>query len=268
MEKISLVDNNLKVSKFIYGTSRIHHIFSKKERQKILSEAIECGFTHFDTSPLYDYGIAEKELGILTKSHPNITITSKFGIYAPGKTQKSDWEIYVRKSGGKLIPALSRVEKNFDTKMARKILTSSLRRLNKECIELFMLHEPPENFINLSETLDSLNHLKSPGLIREFGVSGRWITLKQIYLKAPEILKVVQTRDEEGVPFADLEKFNGITRFFAYGNGKSSPYAELSYLDRIRFALRRNICGAIIVSTNKVNRISQYDKLLGIQSDS
>jgi aryl-alcohol dehydrogenase-like predicted oxidoreductase len=262
VEKILLGDSNLQVSKFIFGTAKIHNILSGKERRRILGATVDCGFTHFDTSPLYGYGIAEKELGLIAKSHPNITITTKYGLYGPGRMQKPEWETYARKVGGKFFPLLSSVQTNFDVKHAYQSLQSSLRRIRRDYVDLFMLHEPLEELNNLSETLDFLTTLKSRGLIRNFGVSGRWKSIEQIYLEAPNILEVVQIQDEAGIPLKDLEKFTGGSRLVTYGYGDLLTPSGLSYLDRIRYGLARNKGGAIIVSTNNLDRVEQYGKLL------
>ena len=262
MEKILLVDSNLQVSKFIFGTAKIHNIFSGKERRRILGATIDCGFTHFDTSPLYGYGIAEKELGLIAKSHPNITITTKYGLYGPGRMQKPEWETYARKAGGKLFPLLSSVQTNFDIKHAYQSLQSSLRRIKRDYVDLFMLHEPPQELYNLSETLDFLTTLQSQGLIRKFGVSGNWKSIEQIYFQAPDILEVIQVQDEVGIPFEDLENFTGGSRLVTYGYGDLLMPSSLTYLDRIRYGLARNKGGALIVSTNNLDRVGQYGKLL------
>lgn len=262
MEKILIGDSNLQVSKFIFGTAKTHHILSRKERRRILGAAIDCGFTHFDTSPLYGYGIAERELGLIAKSHPNITITTKYGLYGPGRMQKPEWETYARKAGGKLFPFLSGVQTNFDTKHANHSLQLSLRRIKRDYVDLFMLHEPLEGMHNLSETLDFLTTLKSRGLIRKFGVSGTWKSIEQIYLEAPNILEVIQIQDEVGIPLKDLENFTGGSRLVTYGYGDLVIPSSLTYLDRIRYGLARNKNGAIIVSTNKLDRVGQYKKLL------
>lgn len=262
MEKILLGDSNLQVSKFIFGTAKIHNILSGKERRRILGATIDCGFTHFDTSPLYGYGIAEKELGRIAKCHPNITITTKYGLYGRGRMQKPEWETYARKVGGKFLPLLSRVQTNFDVKHAYQSLQLSLRRIKRDYVDVFMLHEPLDELHNLSETLDFLTTLKSRGLIRKFGVSGSWKSIEQIYLEAPSILGIIQIQDEIGISLEDLENFTGSSRLVTYGYGELLMPSRLTYLDRIRYGLSRNKRGPIIVSTNNIDRVGQYEKLL------
>jgi hypothetical protein len=125
-----------------------------------------------------------------------------------------------------------------------------------------MLHEPLEEIHNLSETLDFLTTLKSRGLIRKFGVSGSWKSIEQIYLETPNILEVIQIQDEVGIPLGDLENFTGSSRLITYGYGELLMPSNLTYLDRIRYGLARNKGGPIIVSTNNIDRVGQYEKLL------
>ena len=262
MEKILIGQSDLQVSKFIFGTAKIHKILSGKERRKILNSTVEYGFSHFDTSPLYGYGIAEKELGLITKLHPNITITTKYGLYGPGRMQKPKWEIYCRKLGGKVFPLLTRVKKNFDIRLAYQSLHSSLRRIKRDYVDLFMIHEPLDEINNLYETLDFLTTLKSRGLIRKFGVSGTWQSIEQIFTKEPKILEVIQIQDGIDIPLENLLNFTGGSRLITYGYGELTKSSQLTYLDAIRHGLARNKSGPIIVSTNNIDRVCQYEKLL------
>ena len=58
----------MKISKFIYGTGGFH-CARENERINFLSEVVNNGFTHFDTSPLYNYGLSEKDIGIMIKKN-------------------------------------------------------------------------------------------------------------------------------------------------------------------------------------------------------
>ena len=76
-----------------------------------------------------------------------------------------------------------------------------------------------------------------------------------------------EIQDEVGIPLPDLIKLVGASRLITYGYGALSNITDLNYLDRIRYSLARNTAGAIIVSTSKLNRICQYQKLLEGQHD-
>lgn len=263
LKMLKLGSTNLWVSKFIFGTAKIHHVYSPKSRSRILSEAVANGFTHFDTSPLYGFGIAEKDLGRLIKDNPEITVTTKFGLYPPGKSGKSYLEIYSRKAIGRKFASLSCAQSDFDLDLAKKSLYRSLRRLNKESIELFMLHEPPEDLLQKSDILDFLLQSKQRGLIRNFGVSGNIQNLNQFFSPTMDFLEVVQIQETD---FAKLvQKLDVTTSICAvrYGVASSKEGKEIGYLQKLRNAVVQYPKNPIIVSTNKVDRLKQYEDLLG-----
>ena len=84
MKKIILPKTELAVSKFIFGTANLFSAGTNKKRQEILSAAVDVGFSHFDTAPYYGFGLAESDLARIFKEHPELTFTTKVGIYPPG----------------------------------------------------------------------------------------------------------------------------------------------------------------------------------------
>jgi len=259
---LRLGSTNLWVSKFIFGTAKIHRVYSLKSRSRILSEAVANGFTHFDTSPLYGLGIAEKELGRFIKDNPGITVTTKFGLYPPGKSEKSYLEIYSRKALGRKFTSLSCAQSDFDLHLAKESLYRSLRRLNKDSIELFMLHEPPEHLLQKSDILEFLLQSKQRGLIQNFGVSGNIQNLNQFFLPTMDFLDVVQIQEIDFANF--VHKFDGTMSIGAvrYGVGGFQEGKGIEYLQKLRNSVVQYPKNPIIVSTNKVDRLKQYQDLL------
>ena len=262
MDRISVGESEFHVSRFIYGTAKLHRIASAKERRRLLSASVYNGFTHFDTSPFYGDGIAEKELGLLAKLHPNITITTKYGLYSPGRLNKPNWEIYARKVGGKLIPSLSKPRRNFDVRMATRSLHASLKRISRDYVDIFMLHEPLDLAPNFSEILEFLKSMKSKGLIRKYGVSGTILSIENIYHELPHLIEIAQIQDEFNYSIEYLERYSIDNMLVTYGYNKQPFTSTTDYLDRIKYALSRNRRGAIVVSTNRIERLPQYAKLL------
>jgi D-threo-aldose 1-dehydrogenase len=262
MDRISFGDSEFSFSKFIYGTAKLHRIASAKERRRLLCAAVYNGFTHFDTSPFYGDGIAEKELGRLAKLHPNITITTKYGLYSPGRLNKPNWEIYARKVGGKLIPSLSKPRRNFDVRMATRSLHASLKRISRDYVDIFMLHEPLDLAPNFSEILEFLKSMKSKGLIRKYGVSGTILSIENIYHELPHLIEIAQIQDEFNYSIEYLERYSIDNILVTYGYNKGPFTSTTDYLNQIRYALSRNKRGAIVVSTNRIERLPQYEKLL------
>lgn len=262
MKMLKLGSTDLWVSEFIFGTAKIHNVYSPKSRSRILNEAVANGFTHFDTSPLYGFGIAERELGQLIKDNPEISVTTKFGLYPPGKPEKKNLEIYSRKALGSKFPSFSCAQSDFALDLARKSLYRSLRRLNKDSIEIFMLHEPPEDLIQKSDMLDFLWQSKQKGLIQNFGVAGGIQNLNQFLHSNPEFLEVVQVQEND---FCKLtQKLDLVTSICAirYGVANSKEGVEIDYIEKLRRGVVQYPSNPIIVSTNKIYRLRQYEDLL------
>lgn len=114
----------------------------------ILDFAVRNGVTGLDTAP--GYGTAEQVIGTFLKAHPgfrdNIEITSKL---PPGIL--SD------------IPQ----EKCFDN--MHESIIASLRRLNTDYLDVFLLHNP--SHVYNEYVVDALQLLKKEGLTKRIGVS-------------------------------------------------------------------------------------------------
>ena len=81
MIKIKIPNTNLIISKIIFGTGSLIKNFTKKKQLFILKKAVDCGFTHFDTAPLYGFGTTESYLGDILKKNLHLTVTTKVGLY-------------------------------------------------------------------------------------------------------------------------------------------------------------------------------------------
>src|SRR5262245_50530975 len=68
MKRVQLPGTEIVMSRLSFGTSRLHHVPSGKHRQSLLAAAFDAGFTHFDTAPLYGFGLAESDLGGFLKA--------------------------------------------------------------------------------------------------------------------------------------------------------------------------------------------------------
>ena len=55
----------------------------------LLEAAVAHGFTHFDTAPIYGFGLSERDLAPLLAAEPNLTVATKVGLYPPGGTQQT-----------------------------------------------------------------------------------------------------------------------------------------------------------------------------------
>jgi aryl-alcohol dehydrogenase-like predicted oxidoreductase len=113
-----------------------------------IERAIELGINFFDTADVYGMGRSEELLGKTLKGKDCI-IATKVG------NQVDD----------------SRAQKNFSGKWIRESIEGSLRRLNRDAIDLYQLHNPDPNAYKKGEVFDVMNRLKEEGKIRAIGVS-------------------------------------------------------------------------------------------------
>jgi len=107
--------------------------------------ALEAGYTHFDTAEIYADGHSEELLGIAVKESRNpreaLFITTKV---SPDHLQ---YDQVLRSCEG------------------------SLRRINMDYIDLYLIHWPPRPGMKLDEAFRALNQLVRDGKVKHLGVS-------------------------------------------------------------------------------------------------
>ena len=258
--KIIIPNTSLVVSKFIFGTSRLHKIFSKKERYNILKCAVDNGFTHFDTAPYYGFGLAEASLKEILKENSNLTITTKVGLYSPGGSNQNISNIWMRKISGKLFAKLSKPIVNFTINQAEKSLEENLNRLGKDCLDIFMLHEPSIDLLSTDEWKIWLENLIKKGKIKFYGLALNSKNLKTFIDKNDKkLFNILQIEDSLSKKEADILKDNNLPYQITYGYF-SKEKKILDFQNVIKKILNRNSTGAIIVSSLKQNHIEELSR--------
>jgi aryl-alcohol dehydrogenase-like predicted oxidoreductase len=153
----------LKVSEIGFGCGNIGGLMVRaplEERLAVVKRAMELGINYFDTAAAYGNGQSEKNLGeVLAAIKPAIIVATKFAINREDLTD----------IGGAV----------------RRSLEASLKRLNRDSVDIFQLHTPvavdqssgPRS-IGLQQVLgsggvsDALDRLRSEGLMRYMGFTG------------------------------------------------------------------------------------------------
>ena len=116
---------------------------------RIVGQALDGGCNFFDTAPGYGEGRSEELLGQALKGvRARVVICTKFGHSAEGST-------------------------NFDVAAARPALEQSLRRLQTDYVDVYLLHNPPAEIMDGNRTgiYEELELLKTEGKLRAYGVS-------------------------------------------------------------------------------------------------
>lgn len=148
----SIGDTDLKVSELSFGTWAIGGAWGKtndEEALKALDRAMEAGVNFFDTADVYGNGHSEELLAKATKGKEDqIYIASKFcragDIHDP---------------------------ETYSVKTVRNYLENTLRRLNRERLDLYQVHCPPFEIIKDGSVFEVLDKLQEEGKIRYYGVS-------------------------------------------------------------------------------------------------
>lgn len=187
MKKIELI-KGIESSVLGFGCAPILGSVDGKTSRRALELAFDLGINHFDLARSYGYGEAESFVGEVFKNRRDkIILASKFGIRANWKAQllrpakplirllrgrkkqptiKSPTEDIIKKSAD-----LFHTRLVIDSKQMIQSLECSLRALNTDYLDYFLVHEPVtsiENFDKLRNTADTLIR---QGKIRAFGLA-------------------------------------------------------------------------------------------------
>ena len=115
-----------------------------------LSQALHRGVTFFDTSSAYGNGHSEELLGRgLSPRRAEVVIATKAGYEA--------WDRPPDFSQAAIVASAE----------------SSLRRLRRDFIDLFQLHNPPLSALENGSLLEAMSRLKKAGKIRAWGLSAK-----------------------------------------------------------------------------------------------
>jgi myo-inositol catabolism protein IolS len=122
---------------------------SEADSIKLVHEALDLGVQVFDTAPIYGFGLSETRLGLALKG-------------------KRDRAFLISKSGVSW-QSTKRVDMTNDPKVTQQMLEDSLRRLNTDVIDLYMIHWPDER-VDIRRPMDVLARAKEQGKIRMIGL--------------------------------------------------------------------------------------------------
>ncbi len=165
MNRRSIAQTDVQLSALTLGTVKFGRNQSVKyptefdlptdeEIIKLLSRAKKNGISTLDTAPAY--GISEERLGaLLTNRHQWQIITKAGETY----DAKNDTSIY-----------------DYSAKALEKSLEDSLRKLNTDYIDCWMLHSDGNDLANLNdEVIEVFHRAKDRGLVRSIGASTKTV---------------------------------------------------------------------------------------------
>jgi myo-inositol catabolism protein IolS len=122
---------------------------SERDAVQLLEQAFHAGIRLYDTAPIYGFGLSEKRIGLAFQ-------------------QKREDVFYVSK-GGVTWDQNKRVDKNNHPDVIQKMLEQSLRDLNTDYIDLYMIHWPDERH-DIRPAMEVLTKAKAQNKIRFIGL--------------------------------------------------------------------------------------------------
>jgi len=263
MKSTTIPGTQLVCSRFIFGTASLFNAGSARQRKNLLDAAVANGFTHFDTAPYYGFGTAERDLSFTLKGNPHVTVTTKVGIYSPGGESQSDATIFLRKAAGRFMRSISKPIVDFSISRARGALEGSLRRLARERIDIYMLHEPQLDLLHTDEWQRWLETNTLAGKIGTFGLALTADRLEPFLRSKTKLGPVIQVPDSLESCEADVLGRYGRPMQITYGYVSAAQKKDSTLInDILRRALSRNSQGAVIVSTRRPERLQQYGIIL------
>jgi aryl-alcohol dehydrogenase-like predicted oxidoreductase len=175
----------------------------EKKALELLETAFDAGVRHFDVARYYGYGESEGILGKFAKSRRSqITITTKFGIEPPQRTNALRMAMQAGRKLVKYVPAargfLQRQAQglvktsSFNATDAQTSLETSLRELGTDYVDFFLLHDyvPSEN--SADELVAFLLQSVKSGKIRYFGLGTGIDSILTALQCQPELCGVFQ----------------------------------------------------------------------------
>lgn len=158
MRRERLGHSDVAVTEFGLGTAQLGDLYrpsSVAEAHEIVEAAWRGGVRHFDTAPLYGYGLAESRLGAAIREldRSEFTLSSKVGRVLTPKAGDSDFRW------------------DFSARGVRESLEQSLERLGTTYLDVGLIHDP-QGHVDwaIDEALPALEELKDEGLVRAIGV--------------------------------------------------------------------------------------------------
>jgi aryl-alcohol dehydrogenase-like predicted oxidoreductase len=276
VRKISIARTELAVSRLGFGTSSLHHLFFPPQRQRVLSAALDAGFTHFDTAPMYGEGMAERSLGKFAPGalRHSLTLATKIGWPAEILSEHFPPALYMKRvvtgvaNRVGLGPPSPR-KRALSAPDAEASLARSLRALRTDWIDILFIHEPGVEEIGaLQELAPWLQRQKASGRARWLGLSGAARSCASVAREMRGVFDILQVEDSlaerEADALRELEWPLQITYGYfrraarsAREGREAAPEGEAV----LAGALARNPAGMVLVSSRKPERLRAMGRL-------
>jgi aryl-alcohol dehydrogenase-like predicted oxidoreductase len=136
---------------------------------RVIQRALEMGISLIDTADAYGGGQMERLIGRAIVDRRDVVVITK------GGTDRTT----------------SPPRKRFDSAYLRERVEASLRRLAREPIDVYLLHNPSQNVIENGDAIDQLLELKKEGKIAHWGLTSGDIDVgRAALLRGAEVIEL------------------------------------------------------------------------------
>ncbi|WP_203432837.1 aldo/keto reductase [Jiangella asiatica] len=158
-----LEPSGLSLSRLALGAAPLGSL-SSTTAQGVVAAAVDAGMTYVDTAPMYGAGRSETSVGAAVAGRDGVVVSTKAGRLVAPSGQAP-------KSGDAGWAGAPRLVWDMTATGMRRSLEESLRRLDRDHIELLYLHDPDDHEVEATEqALPELVRMRAAGLVRAIGV--------------------------------------------------------------------------------------------------
>jgi D-threo-aldose 1-dehydrogenase len=280
-----------------FGCSSLTSV-GRKNAIRLLETAFDAGIRHFDVARYYGYGETEGILGTFIKScRAQITVTTKFGIEPPRRTNALRFALGVGRRILRLVPSARKLAQQrasalvkgnaFSAADANRNLETSLRELRTDYIDFYLLHDYVAGSQSSLELIAFLAQAVKAGKIRYFGLGTSIENVLRALDCEPELCGVIQfqdsviTRNRDKLPSQSPHKlvithgslagaYRSLSSFFKANNNRAKEWSaglDLDCCDErtlaallLNFSVDANPNGLLLFSARSPERIKDNTK--------
>ena len=170
------------------------------DAEKVIARAVDVGISLFDTADSYGGGRVEALLAKALAAHPGALVVTKGGTDRTTEPPR----------------------KRFDAEFLKASVRRSLKRLGRDRIDLYLLHNPSADALAVGEACSAMTDLVKEGKIRHWGVSaGDGDVARAAIRKGAEVIELAYNLFHG----ADLHKLAGEIMVARVGVLARSPLA-------------------------------------------
>ncbi len=204
-----------------YATS--YELPDEKEVALLLNAILDMGITYIDTAPAY--GQSEERVGRAIAHRRNEYVLAT----KVGETFENGTSTY-----------------DFSARAIRQSIAQSLQRLQTDVLDIVFIHAPANDVdvLTNSDAVTTLTALKSLGVARAIGLSGKTVEAARMALDWADVLMVeyhLDDRSHEAVMAEAAAKGVGIVVKKGLASGHLEPRAA------IRFVLANRHVGSLVI---------------------